>query len=90
MHDIIYTLLKKYRTMRLPLLRNMIYYEGASDEAFPLIARGALADVPCDIKKKGYIKMTVEEMYELLTEENKEKINRQIEIYIASQSDHRS
>ncbi len=32
--------------------------------------------------------MTIEEMYELLTEENKEYINRQIELYIASQSNH--
>lgn len=32
--------------------------------------------------------MTIEEMYELLTEENKEYINRQIETLIALQLDH--
>lgn len=32
--------------------------------------------------------MTIEEMYERLTEENKEYINRQIETLIALQSDH--
>lgn len=32
--------------------------------------------------------MTIEEMYELLTEENKEYINRQIETYIAERSLH--
>lgn len=34
--------------------------------------------------------MTVSEMYALLSEENKEIVNRQIEILIASQSDHQS
>lgn len=34
--------------------------------------------------------MTVSEMYDLLSEENKEIVNRQIEILIASQSDHQS
>lgn len=32
--------------------------------------------------------MTIEEMYELLTDENKENVNRQIETLIVSQSDH--
>lgn len=32
--------------------------------------------------------MTIEEMYMMLTEENKEIINRQIETLIASQSDY--
>lgn len=34
--------------------------------------------------------MDVFEMYALLTEDNKEIVNRQIEILIASQSDHQS
>lgn len=32
--------------------------------------------------------MTIEEMYALLSEANKELVNRQIAILIASQSDH--
>lgn len=35
-------------------------------------------------------KLSPEEMYELLTSENKEKVNRQIEILIAVQSNRQS